>query len=143
MPAAKRQQVVVVAQRPLGAGDTKGQVGAAQRGEELRHQLNHAQKMEAIGKLSGGIANDFNNMLVPIIGYSDMLLHEPNFDGGLRDAAKEIKRAAESAASLTRQLSNHLTGSLYVLDEPSVGLHPADGELISRAMRELTDHGKP
>lgn len=72
--------------------------------ERLQQQLAHSQKMEAVGKLSGGIAHDFNNMLLPIIGYSDMLLDtlEPE-DPRSRDIT-EIRKAAERAASLTRQL---------------------------------------
>ena len=72
--------------------------------ERLQLQLAHSQKMEAVGKLSGGIAHDFNNMLLPIIGYSDMLLDtlEPE-DPRSRDI-QEIRKAAERAAALTRQL---------------------------------------
>jgi two-component system cell cycle sensor histidine kinase/response regulator CckA len=72
--------------------------------ERLQLQLAHSQKMEAIGKLSGGIAHDFNNMLLPIIGYSDMLLDtlDPE-DPRSRDII-EIRKAAERAAGLTRQL---------------------------------------
>ncbi len=64
------------------------------------------------------------------LGYLTMSRPSRTLSGG------EMQRAA-----LTRQLSNRLTGALYVLDEPSVGLHPADAALISRAMRELTDNG--
>ena len=70
----------------------------------LQGQLNQSQKMEAVGKLSSGIAHDFNNMLLPIIGYADMVLARcaPG-DQNISDL-KEIRRAAEQAATLTRQL---------------------------------------
>jgi PAS domain S-box-containing protein len=70
----------------------------------LQGQLNQSQKMEAVGKLSSGIAHDFNNMLLPIIGYADMVLARcaPG-DENIADL-KEIRRAAEQAATLTRQL---------------------------------------
>jgi signal transduction histidine kinase len=71
--------------------------------EESRHQLRQAQKMEAIGRLAGGVAHDFNNLLTVIRGYSKLLLdratgHE--FRGGLA----RIDDAADRAASLTSQL---------------------------------------
>jgi signal transduction histidine kinase/ActR/RegA family two-component response regulator len=72
--------------------------------ERLQAQLLQAQKMEAVGKLSGGIAHDFNNMLVPIVGYSDSILNNSPPDAPWLQEIREIKRSAESAASLTRQL---------------------------------------
>ncbi|MEZ5300390.1 MAG: ATP-binding protein [Verrucomicrobiales bacterium] len=79
-----------------------------QRAEEdkqrLQMQLNQSQKMEAVGKLSGGIAHDLNNMLLPVIGYSDMLLARVPENSPDALELLEIRRAAEHAASLTRQL---------------------------------------
>src|SRR6187551_843824 len=70
----------------------------------LQSQLQQSMKMEAVGKLSGGIAHDFNNMLLPIIGYSDMiLLRLPESDPCVPEL-REIKRSAERASALTRQL---------------------------------------
>lgn len=70
----------------------------------LQGQLNQSQKMEAVGKLSSGIAHDFNNMLLPIIGYADMVLARCGPDDASISDLKEIRRAAEQAATLTRQL---------------------------------------
>ncbi|MGK0185654.1 MAG: PAS domain S-box-containing protein [Verrucomicrobiales bacterium] len=72
--------------------------------EQLQTQLTQSQKMEAVGKLSGGIAHDFNNMLLPIIGYSDMLIGRFEEMGEDLTELEEIRKAAERAASLTRQL---------------------------------------
>lgn len=72
--------------------------------EQLQTQLTQSQKMEAVGKLSGGIAHDFNNMLLPIIGYSDMLIGRFETEGQDLSELREIRKAAERAASLTRQL---------------------------------------
>ncbi|MEZ5326393.1 MAG: ATP-binding protein [Verrucomicrobiales bacterium] len=72
--------------------------------EQLQTQLTQSQKMEAVGKLSGGIAHDFNNMLLPIIGYSDMLIGRFAGEGRDLNELEEIRKAAERAASLTRQL---------------------------------------
>ncbi|MEM0895314.1 MAG: response regulator [Verrucomicrobiota bacterium] len=72
--------------------------------ENLQEQLAQSQKMEAVGKLSGGIAHDFNNMLLPIIGYTDMLLTTMEENDPRNHDLEEIRKAAERAASLTRQL---------------------------------------
>jgi PAS domain S-box-containing protein len=71
---------------------------------ELTAMLQQAQKMEAIGRLAGGVAHDFNNLLMVISGYSGMAVHRAAGDETLRDQLEQIGRAAERAASLTRQL---------------------------------------
>jgi len=70
----------------------------------LEKQLRMAQKMEAIGRLSGGIAHDFNNLLGVIIGYSRVLKRELGANNALSEHAREIEKAGERAASLTKQL---------------------------------------
>ena len=66
--------------------------------------LEQSQKMEAIGRLAGGVAHDFNNLLAVIIGYSDLLVENLGPSDLNRAKVEQIKQAANSAASLTHQL---------------------------------------
>jgi PAS domain S-box-containing protein len=70
----------------------------------LEAQLLHAQKMEAVGRLAGGVAHDFNNMLTVVAGYNRMILDELSPMDPLRGYAEEILKAADRAGALTNQL---------------------------------------
>ncbi|PWU12764.1 MAG: hybrid sensor histidine kinase/response regulator [Terriglobia bacterium] len=72
--------------------------------KQLEEQLVHAQKMEAVGRLAGGVAHDFNNMLTVISGYTRMILDELSTLDPLREYAEEIGRAADRAGAITNQL---------------------------------------
>ena len=77
---------------------------AEQTRRSLENQLLQAQKMEAIGRLAGGVAHDFNNMLQTILGYSDLALDMTDSDHPFREFLEEIQSAALRSADLTRQL---------------------------------------
>jgi signal transduction histidine kinase/ActR/RegA family two-component response regulator len=70
----------------------------------LERQLAESQKMEAIGKLAGGVAHDFNNMLTAILGYASMIYEDAGPGSPIQQQALEIRKAAESAATLTQKL---------------------------------------
>jgi two-component system, cell cycle sensor histidine kinase and response regulator CckA len=72
--------------------------------KQLEGQLRQAQKMEAIGRLAGGVAHDFNNVLTAIFGYVDILREEIPADSPAQQDLAEVRKASERAASLTKQL---------------------------------------
>src|ERR1043166_5767576 len=71
---------------------------------ELEQQFLQAQKMEAVGRLAGGVAHDFNKMLTLILGYCRMLIEESHLGPSGQEAADEILKAADRASALTNQL---------------------------------------
>ena len=72
--------------------------------DRLEEQYRQSQKMEAVGRLAGGVAHDFNNMLLAILGYTGMALDQIDPVEPLHADLKEIEKAARRSADLTRQL---------------------------------------
>lgn len=72
--------------------------------EQLRDQLTQAQKMESVGRLAGGVAHDFNNMLQAILGNVELALDEYGPESPAPESLLEIQKCAQRSADLTRQL---------------------------------------
>ncbi len=84
--------------------DATEQHRAAEEQQELKEQLHQAQKMESIGRLAGGVAHDFNNMLGVILGHAELALEQASPSQPLYQDLQEIRKAAQRSADLTRQL---------------------------------------
>ena len=97
---------------------TKEKQDEAQR-QKMEEQLRQAQKLDSVGRLAGGVAHDFNNMLSVILGYTEMALNKTDPAGPLFQELTEIRKAAERSTALTRQLlgfARRQTVSPMVLD---------------------------
>src|SRR5262249_38022990 len=85
--------------------------------QKLEEQFRQAQRMEAVGRLAGGVAHDFNNLMTAILGYAEILAGKIPATSPLQDEVEEIRRAGQSASELTRRL---LAFSRKQLLEPRV-----------------------
>ena len=105
--------------------------------EELEEQLRQVQKMDALGRLAGGVAHDFNNLLTVIKGNSDLALERMKPTDAVRGNCEQIRRVADRAALLTRQLlafsrRQMLQPKILDLNELIVEM----GRLLQRLLRE-------
>jgi PAS domain S-box-containing protein len=114
-----------------------GMVEDITKQRQVEEQFRQAQKMEAIGRLAGGVAHDFNNLLTVILGYCELLLADLDPDEPRRADIAEIQKAGASAARLTRQL---LAFSRKEIIEPTLlDLNEVVGDMramLGRLIRE-------
>ncbi len=118
---------------------------------QSEEQLRQSQKMEAVGKLAGGVAHDFNNLLTAINGYSEICLRRLTPDNPVYHNIEQIKKAGDRAASLTRQLLAFSRKQILqprvidlnqVVVEMNEMLHRLIGEDIDLLMKLAPDLGK-
>ena len=129
---------LIVAEKTLELERTNAalsqQIRNRERAEEdnaqLHSQLRHAQKMEALGQLAGGISHDFNNLLQVIHGYSEMALEELVAHGGDPDHMRQVLEASDRARQLVQQL-------LTFSRRDSLQLQSTDLNEIAGGMRKM------
>jgi two-component system cell cycle sensor histidine kinase/response regulator CckA len=98
------QLLVEATESRLDDGRRQVNIRDISRRKSLEAQLAHALKMEAIGRLAGGVAHDFNNLLTVILGYNDLIVAQVAAEPVLLDYTGQVTTAAERAAALTNQL---------------------------------------
>ncbi len=106
-PRGLRHMQTILSPQRAPEGQVIGIVGVGRditQRIEAEQQIRQAQKMEALGRFAGGIAHDLNNMMMIIVGFSDFLLGTLESPDPRRSDTEEIRRAAERAMHLTRQL---------------------------------------
>jgi PAS domain S-box-containing protein len=118
--------------------DVTEQVVAASQRERLERELQQAQRLESVGQLAGGIAHDFNNLIAVIINYATFAADELQDRPSIRDDVEEIRRAAERAAALTRQL---LIFSRREVTHPErLDLNSVVGDMRKLLQRTIGEH---
>jgi signal transduction histidine kinase len=139
---SRLQRLAPVVERELAAAALRAEQRRTTAAlAESQRQLREAQRLEAVGRLAGGVAHDFNNLMAAVLSYADLILRDLGPDDEHRADVEEIKRAGRRAAELTRQLLTFsrqqiqtrsvldlnevladATGLLHRLIEPSVSL---------------------
>jgi PAS domain S-box-containing protein len=114
--------------------DVTRRIRDAEAREKLQSRLGQVQKMESIGRLAGGVAHDFNNMLGVILGYASTALDQLPTDHPLRFQLEEIRKAGERSAELTRQL---LAFARQQVIQPGVVDLNRSMESLSKMLRRL------
>jgi len=109
----------------------------------LEEQLRRTQKLEAVGRLAGGVAHDFNNILGVINGYAALLLQRPELPASFRNPLLEVQKAGERAAALTRQLlalsrKQIIQPQVLHLDEVVANIHSMLLRLIGEDIELVT-----
>ncbi len=100
--------------------------------ERLQEAVRRAQRVESIGRLAGGVAHNLNNILSPVIGYSDMALEQITQDDPLYEQLEDIRAATERATELVRQLLAFARKQSFELQSLDLGLVVRELQTILR-----------
>jgi len=106
--------------------------------KQLEERLRQAHKMEAVGRLAGGVAHDFNNLLTVIRGHSDLLMDRAQPQDPLRHHAEQIQKAANRAVSMTRQLLAF--SRMQVLQPRVLALNAVIADMAKMLPRLIGEH---
>jgi|GEM_PF-978567 len=115
----------------------EARVSAEQEQEELAAQLNVSQTLEAIGRLAGGVAHDLNNLLTPILGYSEELLLDTAAGSASREPVEEIRNAGMRARDLVKQLL--AIGRKQNFDRKPIDLNKTIGGVLDLFRRTIPE----
>ena len=96
--------------------------------KQIESRLFQSQKMETVGRLAGGVAHEFNSILTAIIGQSELLITDLPAEGALAKSAREIRRAADRAATLTHQLLAY--GRKQILQPEVLNINRVLGDML-------------
>jgi two-component system cell cycle sensor histidine kinase/response regulator CckA len=109
-----------------------------ERMRQLEEQSRHTQRLEAIGRLAGGVAHDFNNNLTAISGFANLVLMGLDEDDRRRDNLREVQKAVERASALTRQLLAF--SRRQVLQPKNIDLNALLADLEPMLRRTIGEH---
>ncbi|GGN75740.1 histidine kinase [Actinoplanes lobatus] len=128
--------------RPAGisvvARDITAVKEAAERRRVVEERTHQAQRMESLGKLAGGVAHDFNNILAIIVNYTDFAVEEAAGNESLETDLKHVRSAADRAINLTRQLLTFTRGD--TIQPRDVNLNAALAEVQAMLERTIGEH---
>jgi two-component system cell cycle sensor histidine kinase/response regulator CckA len=131
-----------LAGRPTGisavARDITAIKEAAERQRAIEERTQQAQRMESLGKLAGGVAHDFNNILAIIANYTDFALEESAGNEALKTDLKHVRSATDRAINLTRQLLTFTRGD--TIQPQDVDLNDAIAEVHAMLGRTIGEH---
>nr|WP_319404510.1 PAS domain S-box protein [uncultured Desulfosarcina sp.] len=121
----------------FGTRDISDRIQAEKEKEALEKQLMQAQKFEALGRLSGGVAHDLNNLLSPILGYSELLLDDFAANDQRKEKIEQINKAGSRARDLVRQLLAFSRRQTLEFKPLNINNVLTDfGKLLQRTIRE-------
>ncbi|MFC4064462.1 PAS domain-containing sensor histidine kinase [Actinoplanes subglobosus] len=128
--------------QPIGysavARDITAKKEAAERQRAVEERTNQAQRMESLGKLAGGVAHDFNNILAIIVNYTDFAIGEAAGNDALATDLRHVRSAADRAINLTRQLLTFTRGD--TIQPQDVDLNAGLAEVHAMLGRTIGEH---